>query len=211
MVHLDDQGRPEPPLEGDEAATLLGFLDFQRATLEWKCAGLDDNGFNATVGVSTMTLGGLLKHMALVEAGWFSRSLHGHDREPPWDAVAWDADPDWEWRTAADDTPDYLRTLWAESIERSRELTAEAMADGGLDTLARPWPDGRAPNLRWIVVHMIEECARSRRPAARVRGRLDGGVVRPGSSASSHLKTHAPSEFAGDHGLRMQRGEPGSA
>jgi pimeloyl-ACP methyl ester carboxylesterase len=47
---------------GDEAATLLGFLDYQRATLGWKCSGLDDAGLQATVGASSMTLGGLLKH-----------------------------------------------------------------------------------------------------------------------------------------------------
>ncbi len=41
-VETDEHGRPEPPHEGDEAATLLGFLDFQRATLEWKCRGLSD-------------------------------------------------------------------------------------------------------------------------------------------------------------------------
>jgi uncharacterized damage-inducible protein DinB len=175
-VVLDEQGRPEPPLDGDEAATLLGFLDFQRATLGWKCAGLDEHGFGATVGMSTMTLGGLLKHMALVEAGWFSRSLHGHERQPPWDAVDWDADPDWEWHSAAEDTPEYLRTLWKDSVERSRELTAEAMAAGGLDTLARPWPDGRAPNLRWIVVHMIEEYARHNGHADLLREYVDGAT-----------------------------------
>ena len=67
MTDVDEQGRPEPPLAGDETATLLGFLDYQRATLAWKCAGLDAAGLGATVGASSMTLGGMLKHLAYVE------------------------------------------------------------------------------------------------------------------------------------------------
>src|SRR5712692_9429138 len=99
---VDDHGRPEPPLAAGETATLLGYLDYQRATLEWKCRGLDADGLRATTAASSMTLGGLLKHMALVEQAWFSRSLHGRDYQPPWDAVDWQADRDWEWRTAAE-------------------------------------------------------------------------------------------------------------
>ena len=102
---VDEQGRTEPPVDGDETATLLGFLDFQRATFAWKVAGLDAAGLQARVASSSMTLGGLLKHLALVEDSWFSRSLHGNGLSAPWDAVDWDADPDWEWRTAAEDSP----------------------------------------------------------------------------------------------------------
>ena len=64
MTDLDEQGRPQPPRDGDEVATLLGFLDYQRATLAWKCGGVPADGMRATVGASSMTLGGLLKHMA---------------------------------------------------------------------------------------------------------------------------------------------------
>ena len=67
MTDVDEHGRPEPPLAADETETLFGFLDYQRATLGWKCAGLDAAGLNATVGASTMTLGGILKHLAYVE------------------------------------------------------------------------------------------------------------------------------------------------
>lgn len=174
-VTIDDHGRPEPPVAGDEVASLLGFLDYQRATFAWKCSGLDAAGLRATVGASTMTLGGMLKHLALVEQGWFSRSLHGHDRTPPWDTVDWDADPDWEWHSAAADAPDDLRTLWQAAVTRSRALTAEALATGGLDQLAkRTWPDGRAPSLRWIVLHMIEEYARHNGHADLLRESVDG-------------------------------------
>src|ERR1700693_2879962 len=75
MTDLDEQGRPEPPLAADETATLLGFLDYQRATLAWKCSGLDAAGLQAKVAASSITLGGLLKHLAYVEDSWFSRWL----------------------------------------------------------------------------------------------------------------------------------------
>jgi uncharacterized damage-inducible protein DinB len=175
VTRLDDQGRPEPPIAAGETATLLGFLDYQRATLAWKCAGLDAAGLTATVGASSMTLGGLFKHMALVEDGWFSRSLHGKDRQPPWDTVDWKADPDWEWHSAAQDSPEQLQTLWQDAVARSRARVAEALAGGGLDRLARrTWPDGSAPSLRWILVHMIEEYARHNGHADLLREAVDG-------------------------------------
>jgi uncharacterized damage-inducible protein DinB len=175
MTTIDEQGRPEPPLAADELGTLLGFLDFQRATLAWKCSGLDADGLNATVGASTMTLGGLLKHLAYVEEDWFSRSLHGHDRQPPWDAVDWASDSDWEWHSAANDSPEALRALWQGSVDRSRALLAEALTHGGLDQLAkRAWQDGTAPSLRWILTHMIEEYARHNGHADLLREAVDG-------------------------------------
>ena len=172
---LDEHGRPEPPIAADETATLLGFLDYQRATLAWKCARVGTAGLTATVGASSMTLGGLLKHLALVEDVWFSRSLHGQDRQPPWDAVDWKADPDWEWHSAAQDTPEQLLALWQDSAARSRSLVAEALADGGLERLARrPWPNGESPSLRWILVHMIEEYGRHNGHADLIRESVDG-------------------------------------
>ncbi len=175
MTHVDEQGRPEPPLAADEIATLLGFLDFQRATLAWKCSGLDSVGLQATVGASTMTLGGLLKHMAYVEDAWFTSWLHGRDRPPPWNSVDWKADPDWEWHSAAHDTPEQLRALWQEAVDRSRRAVAAAVADDGLEKLARrSWPDGRTPSLRWILCHMIEEYARHNGHADLLRESVDG-------------------------------------
>jgi uncharacterized damage-inducible protein DinB len=175
MTVIDPQGRPEPPLAADETATLLGFLDYQRATLAWKCAGLGAEGLAATTAASTMTLGGLLKHMALVEDSWFSRALFGRGYAQPWAGVDWKNDPDWEWRTAAEDTPEQLRTLWQSAVEASRAAVAEALADGGLDRLSeRPFADGSRPNLRWIVCHMIEEYARHNGHADLLRESVDG-------------------------------------
>jgi uncharacterized damage-inducible protein DinB len=175
MTDLDEHGRPEPPLAADETATLLGFLDYQRATLAWKCSGLDAAGLGATLAPSTMTLGGMLKHLAYVEDLWFSRWLHGRDPSPPWDTVDWKADRDWDWHSAAEDTPEQLLTLWQHAVDRSRSLVAEALADGGLEQLARrTWPDGRAPSLRWILVHMIEEYARHNGHTDLLRESVDG-------------------------------------
>ncbi len=168
-------GSPKPPLAGDETATLVGFLERQRATLAWKCGGLDVAGLRATLAPSSMTLGGLLKHLALVEADYFSRRLLGRNPGPPWDTVDWDADPDWEWHSAAEDTPEQLLTLWQDAVARSRALVTEALADGGLDRLARrTWPDGEAPSLRWILVHLVEEYARHNGHADLLRESVDG-------------------------------------
>jgi len=178
LAALDpEEARPEPPQDGDEAATLLGFLDYQRATLAWKCSGLQPAGLQATVGVSSITLGGLLKHLAWVEDYWFSHRLHGSDPQAPWDSVDWKADPDWEWHSAAGDTPKELFDLWRASVARSRSRIAESLADGTLDRLAaRPWPDGSAPSLRWILVHMIEEYARHNGHADLIRESVDGAT-----------------------------------
>jgi uncharacterized damage-inducible protein DinB len=175
MTVIDDHGRPEPPVAASEIETFLGFVEYQRATFGWKCAGLDAGGLAVTVGASSMTLGGMLKHLALVENYWFSQRLHGRDSGPPWDTADWDADPDWDWHSAANDTPDQLRALWQDAVARSRPLVKEALADGGLDRLAkRPWQDGRAPSLRWILCHMVEEYARHNGHADLIRESVDG-------------------------------------
>jgi uncharacterized damage-inducible protein DinB len=176
MTDLDEHGRPEPPLTGDEAATLLGFLDYQRATLAWKCGGLDAAGLNATVGKSSITLGGLLKHLAHVEHHWFSRRLHERDDVAPWNGVDWAADPDWDWRSAADDSPEQLAALWQDTVARSRALVDEALAAGGLDQPSKHrWSDGPR-SLRWILCHMIEEYARHNGHADLIRESVDGAT-----------------------------------
>jgi uncharacterized damage-inducible protein DinB len=175
MSELDEHGRPEPPDRGDETATLLGFLELQRSTLVWKCDRLDAAGLRATVGASSMTLGGLLKHMALVEDWWFSQWLLGRPASPPWDDIDWESDPDWEWRSAADDSPDELRALWRAAAARSRAAVDEALERGDLGQPAtRTGADGHSPSLRWILCHMIEEYARHNGHADLLRESIDG-------------------------------------
>jgi Protein of unknown function (DUF664) len=173
---VDEHGRAEPPHDAGETATLLGFLDHHRATMAWKCGGLDEAGWSVTVAASSMTLGGMIAHMAFVEDHWFSYHLHGRDRQVPWDDTAgWESDPDLDWHLAAGRTPDELSGMWEAAIARSRMLVSDAMAGGGLDQPARrAWADGRAPSLRWILVHMIEEYARHNGHADLIRESIDG-------------------------------------
>lgn len=167
----------EPPVAGTEIDTLIGSLERQRRTFAWKCGGLDAAGLRATTAATTMTLGGLLKHLALVEADYFSMKLLGRDPGPPWNTVDWDADPDWEWRTAAQDTPEALYALWNENVARSRASLAEALADGDLGQAARfSWPDGRSPSIRRLLVDVIEEYARHTGHADLLREAVDGLV-----------------------------------
>lgn len=177
MSTTDENILTEPPVAGNETDTLLGSLERQRATFAWKCGGLDAAGLRATLGPSTMTLGGLLKHLALIEDHYFSVRLLGRAPAAPWNAVDWDADPDWEWRTAADDSPEQLYALWQDAVARSRAAVREALAGGGVDQPIRhTWPDGRTPILRRMLVDLIEEYARHVGHADLIRESVDGLV-----------------------------------
>lgn len=177
MTVIDEQGRPEPPLAGTELETLVGFLDFQRATLRWKCDGLDEAGLRATTAKTSMTLGGLLKHMALVEGIWFGEALHGLPRDAPFDVVDWSASPDWELDSALADSPAELFALWDAAVARARERLAAALERGGLEQLSHPRRrDPSQKSLRWILTHMIEEYARHNGHADLLRESVDGAT-----------------------------------
>ena len=166
-----------PPSAGDETATLLGSLDRARATFAWKCGELDAAGLRATVGASSMTLGGLLKHLALVEDEYFTHRLLGRPLGAPWDTVDWDADRDWEWGSAAGDSPEELYALWGDAVARSRAAVAEALDGGDLGQLAQVgWPDGQAPSMRRILVDLVEEYSRHLGHADLIRESVDGLV-----------------------------------
>src|SRR3954471_3099097 len=166
-----------PPAAGDEVATLLGSLERQRATFAWKCEGLDATGMQATVGASTMTLGGLVKHVTLVEADYFTHRLLGRDPGAPWNAIDWDADPDWEWRTGAEDSPEELYDAYRQTVDRSRANLALALAEGDAGAPTEfTWPDGRTPSIRRVLVDMIEEYARHTGHADLLREAVDGVV-----------------------------------
>lgn len=167
---IDEQGRPEPDRAGDELATLTGFLDFQRATFAWRTRGLDADQLSRPLPPTTMTLGGMLKHLALVEQQWFCQVLLARPATDPWAGVDWKADRDWDWHSARDDAPDELRRLWSASVADSDAALAEALASGGLDQVAR----AGEVNLRWILTHMIEEYARHNGHADLLREAIDG-------------------------------------
>ena len=175
--NIDDQGRLEPPIASDELATLLGFLDFQRATLEWKCRNLGAIDLQKKITVSSMTLGGILKHMAYVENHWFSEWLMGREKLAPLREVDSSQDHDWDWNSAANDTPEHLLKLWLDACALSRLNVLSALEMGNLGQLAkRTWPNGESPSLRWILVHMIEEYARHNGHADLLRESIDGQV-----------------------------------
>ncbi len=167
----------EPPVAGSEADTLLGELERQRRLFAWKCSGLNAAGLQATLGPSAMTLGGLLKHMALVEDDHFARLLLAESAGEPWNGVDFNADPDWEWRTAKDDTPQELLSLWQEMVELSRRRVSDAVAVAGMDAEGRHVTrSGEHPLLRRIVVDMITEYARHLGHADLIRESVDGLV-----------------------------------
>jgi len=166
--------RTDPDITGDELTLLSQFLDYHRATLVQKFSGLDRQQLGTRLGPSTLTLAGLVKHMALVEDSWFGKVLLGREEAEPWAGVDWDVDPDWEFRTAVDDEPADLLALYADAYARSRAAVAEV---GDLDHLAvKPSRSGELFNLRWIMLHMIEETARHNGHADLLRENIDGAT-----------------------------------
>jgi hypothetical protein len=166
----------EPPLAGDEAAHLVGSLERLRATFRWKADGLDAAGLAARVGASSLTLGGLLKHLALVEDYMFTVKLRGEPLGEPWVAMGWDDSNDWELITAADDKPVELYGWWDTSVARNRARLAAALADGGLDQEVHANSEGQHANLRRLVVDLIEEYGRHTGHADLLREAVDGRV-----------------------------------
>ena len=173
---MTDIERADPPLRAGEADTLIGYLDFHRDTLRQKTEGLSAEQWRATLAPSTMTLGGMVKHLALVETWWFNEVLLGNPQIEPWASVDWDADADWEWHSAGDDSPEQLRAMFDAATAASDEIIAAALAEGGLDRLSvmESRRGEGAFSLRWIIVHMIEEYARHNGHADLLRESIDG-------------------------------------
>src|ERR1022692_808970 len=164
-----------PSMTAGEVEMLLFALDRSRAQFAWKCGGLDAAGLRKPHPPSAMTLGGLLRHLALVEDRYTALDLTGQPIGPPWDAVDFDADPEWEWRTAAGNAPEELYRLWRGSVERSRAAMARVLADGGLEQRSRfTTRSGESPNLRRVLVDLHDEYARHVSHADLLREGADG-------------------------------------
>jgi uncharacterized damage-inducible protein DinB len=175
MTGTASQLSPSPGLA--EAESLVSVLERNRRTFAWKTSGLDEKGLRATTAASAMTLGGLVKHVALVEADWLAVKLAGREYGAPWDAVDFDADPDWEWRTGALDSPEEVYKVWRDAVQRSRELVVEVINERGLEGPASfTWPDGRTPTVRAMLLDMVEEYARHTGHADILREAVDGRV-----------------------------------
>jgi uncharacterized damage-inducible protein DinB len=168
---MKDDERADPPYAGDERATLAGFLDFQRATLEWKCDGLSDEQLRRrSVPTSTMSLLGIVRHLADVEQHWFSVSLDGQAPALHY----WHRGPDGsdiDWVVEGADVAESFQS-WRDEVDRARRIVAESESlDRSFD---HPY-DGRV-TLRWILTHMIEEYARHNGHADLLREAIDGAV-----------------------------------
>jgi len=167
----------EPPLAGTEAEHLVGALDRLRTTFRWKADDLDAAGLQSRIGASALTLGGLLKHLAAQEDYAFTTKLSGEPMGAPWDATGWDGSNDWEFTSAANDTPEQLYALWDGAVERSRARLDAALADGGLDQLVYiSDADGHHPSLRRLLCDLIEEYGRHTGHADLLREAVDGRV-----------------------------------
>jgi hypothetical protein len=165
----------EPPLAGTEAEHLTGALDRLRATFHWKTDELNAAGLQARVGASTLTLGGLLKHLALVEDFTFRTKLRGDPPGEIWRPAA--QDEHWVFNSAADDSPEELYALWKGAVERSRATLAAALTDGGLDQPAHlTGSEGEQVSLRRLVCDLIEEYGRHTGHADLLRESVDGRV-----------------------------------
>jgi len=175
MTGFRADDRTDPPWASDEAATLMGFLNYQRDTLRWKCAGLTADQLSASAPPSVLTLGGLLKHVAVVEAGWLNQFFAGGVTKPSWFDELDQDDPGWSFNSAAGATPTQLFAWFDESIGASDRVIADALAGSdGLSSLSEEQDEGKRISLRWIVCHLIEEYARHNGHADLLRESIDG-------------------------------------
>src|SRR4051794_37380996 len=140
----------------------------------WKCEGLDAAQLARPHPPSTLTLGGLPNHLAGVEDGWLPVRFAGLPDDDLWAGVDWDADPDYEFRTAADVPPDELRRRYSDACARSREVVAAAES---LDQLSQqPRRNGAQFSLRWVLLHLMGEPARHVGHADLIRESIDGAT-----------------------------------
>jgi uncharacterized damage-inducible protein DinB len=156
-----------------EKETLLALLAFQRDTLRWKCTGLTAEQLAHRHAPSTLTLGGLLKHLAVVEAGWVNLRFAGLIEQPSWWAqYQQDGGEGWTFRTAAADPPEQL-FAWLDESQHLTERVVSGTTD--LDALAPGTPDDSDPcSLRWILLHLVQEYGRHLGHADLIREAIDG-------------------------------------
>ena len=176
-VPLDTTIREPPLATAGELEMLVFAVERSRAQFAWKCGGLDAAGLRKPCPPSAMTLGGLVKHLALIEDNYVADDLTGQPLGPPWRAADFEADPDWEWHSAAGDSPEELYALWRGAVERSRAAFARVLARSGADQLSKfTTGSGESPNLRRILVDLHDEYARHVGHADLLREAVDGLV-----------------------------------
>ncbi|WP_214321752.1 GNAT family N-acetyltransferase [Nonomuraea sediminis] len=167
IIGGDQDSRFAFPATGDERAMLVNVLAAQRATLELKCAGLDAELARRSVEPSTLSLLGLVRHLADVERRWFRHVLAGQDAPARFSSAD---DPDGDFDGAGPAAGPAAWEAWREEVEFAETYVA------GAPHLDVEGHDGwRGPvSLRWVLIHMIEEYARHNGHADLLRERIDG-------------------------------------
>lgn len=151
---------------GNEKEVLGGFLDHYRKTLLEICEGLTEEELRRPMVPSGTSLLGLVKHLVYVERGWFQESVANEPFEYPFDID----DRDVDFRIEECETSQEIFDLYRRACERSRRALEEA----SLDDLVQNPERSRDYNVRWVVVHMIEETARHVGHADILREQTDG-------------------------------------
>jgi uncharacterized damage-inducible protein DinB len=160
--------RVEPSFVLPEREMLEQWLEYHRATLLWKCEGLSHEELKRrSVEPSSMSLLGLVRHMADVERNWFRRVL---DHQEAAGIFFSEASPDGEFDDVADADAEADFATYRAEVEAARAIAATRALD---DTGTRR---GEPCSLRWVYVHMIEEYARHNGHADLLRERIDGAV-----------------------------------
>jgi dienelactone hydrolase len=171
---LGRAGRIPTDPRGGERELLGQYLNYQRETMLAKTAGLNRDQMAQVHEPSSLTLAGLLLHLALVEESWMEERFLGLPVREPWVGVDFDTDPEWEFRTATEMEPEQVRQRYREACERSRQ--AAAQADGLDQESVKASSDGRHFSLRWALLHLLEETARHAGHADMIREAIDGTV-----------------------------------
>lgn len=163
--------RVDPPLSGNERETLVGFLEYQRETLAWKCSGLTSQQLRTPLHPTNMTLAGILAHMGTVEDFWFAQVMGDASSPLEFWPPEVDDNPEWEWTSGAALPSDELHERWRAACERSRGVL-DAVDD--LGSIHAAWGGKARVSARWILTHMIEEYARHNGHADLLRENIDG-------------------------------------
>ena len=156
---------------------MLGALDRLRWTFRFKADELDAAGLDTRVGASSLTLGGLLKHLAVQEDYATAVKMDGDEMPDAWATNGWDDDQDWEFSSAADDSPEELYATYDAAVERARRRLAARVEGRGLDQqVALADKVGQPVSLRRVVLDLVEEYGRHTGQADLIREAVDGRV-----------------------------------
>jgi len=168
---------PSPPIprQADELTMLNAFLDYYRDALLDRAWGLDQTQLATPLAPSTLTIGGLITHMAMVEYNWYRSRFAGGEQHEAFTSLDWDTDRDAEMSLAATMTVDELHQLFEAAVSDSRKHVANASSLDQVSVKDQNG-DGEKWNLRWIMIHMIEEYARHCGHADLIRESIDGDV-----------------------------------